>query len=82
MPDSPAPFVRGKILGWIGIPFKVVVMTNSTLSFTVVLLGATVCADTRDVVSSERHIASKRWGMVAEAMAALEGATADEVQVG
>ena len=65
-----------------GIPFKVVVMTNCTLSFAVALLGATVCADTGDAVSNERHSASKKWGMVAEAMAALEGAMADEVQVG
>lgn len=48
------------------------------------LLGATVCADTRDTVSSERHIASARRERVVKGMAASEGerCSADEVQVG
>lgn len=48
--------------------FKMVVSTYSTLSLAVALLGATVCADTQDTVSSERHIASKRWGKEVEAI--------------
>lgn len=45
-------------------------MENSTFSFVVALLGATVCADT---LSSETHIASKMRGRVEEAITALEG---------
>lgn len=41
---------------------------NWTLLFEVALLGATVCADTRDTVSSERHIARKRRGREMEVM--------------
>lgn len=75
--------MRGKILDWMLIWFKVVVSTNSTLSFVVALLGATVCADTRDAVSSKKHIASTRRGSVAEAMVALDGGEvwANEVQI-
>ena len=65
--------MRGKILGWILIWFKTVVSTNSTLLFVVALLGATVCADMRDAVSSKKDIASTRRGRMAEAMAALDG---------
>lgn len=46
--------------------FKIVVSTYSTLSLEVALLGATVCADTQDRVSSERHIARRRWGKEVE----------------
>ena len=69
LPDSPAAFVRGKILGWIDIWFKVVVSTNSGAPFEVSLLGATVCAD---AVSSIRHKAGKRRGKEAKAMWGLE----------
>ena len=55
--------------------------TNSTLLFVVALLGATVCADTRDTASSERHITSKRRGRKAAAIAASEEVMAAEVQV-
>lgn len=48
--------------------FKVVVSTYSTLLLEVVLLGATVCADTQDRVSNERHIARNRWGKEAKAI--------------
>lgn len=54
-----------------------VVSTYSTLSFEVALLGATVCADTQDMVSSERHIARKRRGKEAEA---ITGFWTDDVE--
>ena len=62
--------------------FKTVVSTYCTLPFEVPLLGATVCADTRDTVSSERQIARKRWGKGVEAMSSLEGGgRGDEIQI-
>ena len=66
-----------------------VVITNSTLVSVDALLGATVCATTRDTVSSERHIArdSREWAVEAMALVApskgrreAQG-VADEVQV-
>lgn len=43
-----------------------VVSMNSTVAFDVVLLGATVCPDTRDTLSNERHIANQQRERVAE----------------
>lgn len=62
-----------------------VVKTNCTPLLVVPLLGATVCADTRDTVSSERHIASgvsRSRERVAEGMAVSEVGVADGVQIG
>ena len=61
--------------------FKKVAITNCTLSFVVALLGATVCADTRDTVSSVRHIASTRRGSMVDMVAASAEGMTDEIQV-
>lgn len=47
--------------------------TNSTLLSVDALLGATVCAATRDTVSSERHIARERADEAMVLVAASEG---------
>ena len=65
MPDSPAASERGRILGEVGIWFKVVASANSGAPLKVLLLGATVCAE---AVTSKRHNASKRRGKEAKAM--------------
>ena len=58
--DSPARFVRGKILYWTNISCKVVVITKCILVFIVALLDATVCASVQSKVSSEKHIGGQR----------------------
>ena len=62
--DNPASFVRGKIGKDVPFWFKAVFSKNSTLVFTVALLGIKFCATTRDKLSSEKHTASELRGGV------------------